>query len=458
MRSILFLVLCLGVLLKAQAEDKIMTVFVEQSSPVAAQGSLDMVDGAKSVTINRALKSATVGQNLLVELPDGNSLSLQLTKKERKPNRTVVIQATDANQTRLIITLGKRRNFGSINGPGFSYTLGFSKKSGQILMDNDKSRASEIRLDNDMRFPPRTSNKLRLPPQQQTEQLETNQTDTDQQTSNQTDTPEPQATVAAPADMTLLVVYSPEFAAGFGDPVSRIEQAIAFTNQALSDTGVDGQFRLVGAQEIDFDNSLTAGTLLTQATNGSNAFSSLPALRNEFGADMVSVLAYRSDFAPNSDFAANGIAWVNGDNPNFAFSVTRLAAFCCDSVFAHELGHNLGSGHERASVSGNSGGSCDDSFQPGGFTGFSCGHGVNGNFDTIMSRNVGASINRFSNPNQSCNGVPCGIAQSQQNSADNFTSFNISAFLIEQFRANIITPRSGDVVIPPILNLLLDEE
>ena len=443
MRSIIALLLSFSVLFEAQAADQTMALFTNQTDSTANLAN------AKAVSLNTAIKLAKIGQNITVDLPNGESLVLQVVKKERKLNRTVVIHAKDAQETRMILTLGKRRNFGSIDSPNFSYTLGFSPISGQLLMDNRKTGASEVRLDNDMRFAPQTSSSTKVSPKEASEQINSVRSE-----ATQSVTAETQPLVNQPADMTIFIVYSPEFAAGFGgDPVSRIEQAIAFTNQALTDTNIDGQFRLVGTQEIDFNNSLTAGTLLTQSQGASGAFSSLPDLRNQFGADMVAVLAYRSDFNPTSDFAANGIAFVNGSNPNAAFSVTRLSRFCCDSVFAHELGHNLGSGHERTSVSGNAPGSCS-----GGFTGFSCGHGVSGSFDTIMSRNVGASINRFSNPNQNCNGVPCGIAQGQANSADNFTSFNTSAFLIEQFRANVRLPGSGEAIVPPLLPLLLNDE
>ena len=442
-RPFLLLILCFSVLLNAYANVNTFALFTEQN------GSNASITHGKAVSINRSIKAAKIGQKITVDLLNGESLILTVTTKDRKANGTVVINATNSEQTSMILTIGKRQTFGSIDGPDFSYSLGFSPESGPLLMDNRNTDASRVRLENDMRFPPRTSNKPRLSEQQQAEKSK-NKESNDIQDSK----PDSHELVNPPADMTMLVVYSPEFAAGFGnDPESRIEQAIAFTNVALTSTGIDAQFRLVGTQEIDFNNSLTAGTLLNQATFATGAFTSLPDLRNQFGADMVSVLAYRSDFAPDSDFAANGVAWVNGDNPNFGFSVTRLSLFCCDSVFAHELGHNLGSGHERTSVSGNAPGSCS-----GGFTGFSCGHGVSGNFDTIMSRNVGTSINRFSNPSQRCNGLPCGIAQNQANAADNFTSFNISGFLVEQFRDNVTSPSPSDAVVPPFLFLLLDDD
>ena len=445
MRTFIYpvLFLCLSFFSFAIAAKAPMSLFAYQNTAVKGKPS------AKNVLLNSAIKKIEVGQSIDISLPDGTSLNLSVLEKQEMPNQTILVQATNGDGVQMTLTIGQKATFGSISSEEVSYSLGFTPQTGQILVNNLDSDSAPVNLSNDMRFPPDFA-----------EQLKRRSLQTRNQASNQEgaeNEKEKQSGVTGVADITLLAVYNPEFGSGFGDAQARIEQAIAFTNQALNTTGVSAQFRLAAAVEIDFDNSLSVGTLLDQSTNGVGAFSNLPALRNQFGADMVSVLSFRNDFS------ANGVAWLNGDNPNFAFSSIRLSPFCCDAVFAHELGHNLGSGHERDSANP-TGDSCDDSFQPGGFTGFSCGHGVLGNFGTIMSRirSNATSFNRFSNPNQSCNGLPCGIAQDQTNAADNFTSFNTSAFLVEQFRANVnpTDPRlpgnPNDAIISPILLLLLD--
>jgi hypothetical protein len=157
---------------------------------------------------------------------------------------------------------------------------------------------------------------------------------------------------------------------------------------------------------------------------------------------------------------------VNADNPNFAFSSTRLSTRCCNSVFAHELGHNLGSQHERASVN-DIGNVCNSN----GFTNYSCGHGnASLNWGTIMSRlNSQIVGNVFSNPLSSdCLGEPCGIAEGQSGAADNTRSFNLARLLIKNFREDAVVvppvqPPSGmsntDASgLPVIINLLLDDD
>ena len=423
-----------------------MTLFAYQNKANSVGSLADTMANtmAKPVTINKSLKSVVVGQQMDVELPNGERISLTVTSKSKRPNRTMVILASGSGDTQMRLTLGKKTCFGSITQGKLRFSVGFNPDAGQFVVDHQSPEFKSLTLENDMRFPPRAEQTQNSAP------ADTSAQDIEQGIQQDKEETEKQKAFFITADITLLAVYSTEFAAGFGDPVARIQAAVDFTNQALSSTGIEAQFRLVATQEIDFSNDLGVSTLLDQATFGTGAFSALPELRNTVGADMVSVLSFRGDFA------ANGVAWVNGDNPDFAFSSTRLSPFCCDSVFAHELGHNLGSGHERASVNNSPAGSCDAGFQPGGFNGFSCGHGVAGNFSTIMSRNIGTSIDRFSNPNQSCNGLPCGVPQGQANAADNFTSFNISSLLIEQFRPNVFIPNG--VIISPILPLLLDDE
>ena len=126
--------------------------------------------------------------------------------------------------------------------------------------------------------------------------------------------------------------------------------------------------------------------------------------------------------------------------------------FCCDIVFAHEIGHNLGSNHQRAELllPENSGISpCT-----GGFTGFSCGHSLNENGSTLWSTIMasGRNINRmniFSNLTLDCEGAPCGVASGEL-AADNLTSFNFTRIATSQYRDEVIPePESDD-------NFLLD--
>lgn len=359
--------------------------------------------------------------------------SRSVTAKSDKGTR--LLMSVDANNVAV---------YGSIVGADINYSISTDKKNGTVLIDQAHVEFPEVDLSND----------AMVPPTMRSDEPGINQISAIQRTQllnsqNQT---------SGQSNISILFLYSKEFGQGFASPTTRINDLLNYTNQALSDSDIGITFTVASALQVNFSNNLSTSQILTQVTNGTGAFDTVASLRNQVGADMVAVLSFASGFS------ANGVAWVNGDNPNFAFSSTRLSPGCCNSVFAHELGHNLGSGHERAAVN-NPGDPCD-SFN---FTGYSCGHGNAGrNWGTIMSRlNSDNAGNVFSNPLSSdCRGEPCGIPEGQVNSADNTRSFNMSRLLVANFREDPVIsvpspsgPRNTDAKnLPAIFSILLDED
>lgn len=400
------------------------------------QSPLDSSGQPQSIQLNAKLRSMGAGQTLAVTLPDGEALTLDVSQNKALRNGDNVLLANNGSGTNLVLTLGAKASFGKLFGKQTSYSIGYDQDTGAVLVDHTGVDAPTIELGNDGIVPDNI------------QPLNSEQG----QISNL-----PQAT-AGTSRITLLAVYTPEFAAGFTAAETRINQAIAFTNQSMVLSNIDIEFELVHAEQLNFNNNDSNGNLLDLATNGQGSFSGVDALRDTHGADMVVVMRFQ-----NSN-SSSGIAWINGSNERFAYSVVQLSPNCCDSVFAHELGHNLGSGHERASVNSNASSPCDRNF-----TGFSCGHGNSAaGWGTVMSRLNSAQVNHvFSNPNIDCLGAPCGVPEGQANAADNASSFSMSGPLIAAFREDVVTPEppvmppstpNGDVPIPAIIPLLLEEE
>jgi len=415
------------------------TQSTELSQKAIGRAPLDTSGQPQSIQLNANLRSMGAGQALAVTLPDGEALTLNVSQNKTLGNGDNVLLANDDRGTNLVLTLGAEASFGKLFGKQTSYSIGYDQSKGSILVDHTGAGAPTIELGDDGLVPngihPHNS------AQGQINNL-------------------PQATEDT-SRITLLAVYTPEFAAGFTNAETRINQAIAFTNQSMVVSNIDIEFELVHAEQLSFNNNENNGTLLDEATNGEGIFSGVETLRDTHGADMVVVMRFQ-----NSN-SSSGIAWINGSNDQFAYSVVQLSPNCCDSVFAHELGHNLGSGHERASVNTNASSPCDFNF-----TGFSCGHGnSSAGWGTVMSRLNSAQVNHvFSNPNIDCLGEPCGVPEGQANDADNASSFSISGPLVAAFRDDVATPEppvappttpstpNSEVPIPAIIPLLLEEE
>jgi hypothetical protein len=282
--------------------------------------------------------------------------------------------------------------------------------------------------------------------------------------------PQPAATtaVAAMAATTIDVVvgYTTGFSSAQGGnsaAVTRVNHLATVTNEAYTNSQVNGRIRIVHAMSVNYtDNSTNQGTLerLTgyDVTNQTftppdSAFNALRSARDQYGADLVALVRQFRD--PEQDGC--GIAWligggksgvVNGDD-YFGYAVISDGVdeneddgqtyFCREESFAHELAHNMGSAHDRDAAEGDDG-VLDDPDDYGAFD-YSFGlktSATAGNFYTIMAYgDQGQQDFRvFSNPSiMTCDGRACGTT-----SANNARSLNNMIPLVASFRAT----RVGD--------------
>ena len=222
---------------------------------------------------------------------------------------------------------------------------------------------------------------------------------------------------------------------------------LEISNQAHVDSGTSARFKLVGMVETDFPASAYNDAVL-YALQGNSLPDGLDihAERDAHGADLVALLR---PYAPN-DFSC-GIAYLSGGglggtnaHDGFGYSVTACGAY----TMAHELGHNLGSHHDRETASANG------ILEYGAFEySFGHRHGGSPKFATIMAYQASwdqPRVGYFSAPeNLSCEGLPCGVA----GESDNVRSINMMAETISRFRdppntisvmdARVIEPYSG---------------
>ncbi|HEX7129524.1 MAG TPA: FG-GAP-like repeat-containing protein [Rhodanobacteraceae bacterium] len=255
----------------------------------------------------------------------------------------------------------------------------------------------------------------------------------------------------------VMVAYTSGFASAQGSTsaaLTRINNLVDVANQAYADSGVNQRIRLVHTMQVSYTDTNDDTKALDDVTGNDGNGNSVPvpsalqgiaSARAQYGADLV-VLLRKFNNAGNNGC---GVGWLIGggeqgiipsEDNAFGYSVVQDGSdagyYCLDSTFAHELGHNMGSAHDRA-----------NSTQPGAYA-YSYGYRGNGvdGFATIMSYggDTQTPLNLFSNPNLStCQNSPCGVADSSTSSADNVHSLNNTASLIAQFEPTKVSSASG---------------
>lgn len=261
----------------------------------------------------------------------------------------------------------------------------------------------------------------------------------------------------------VLVGYSNGFANGLGgasQAVTRLNYLVEVTNQAYVNSQITARIRMVHAMQVNYADNSDNGSALekltgTRTTPVDPAFNALRTARDQYGADLVS-------FVRKYDRAAQdgcGIAWLLGGGqqpittssaPN-GYSVVSdgrqndggTTYFCRDETFAHELGHNMGAQHDRATAS--SGGTLQYGAYAYSF-GFKAGAATGNFYDIMAYGDPGQTSYRvFSNPRIStCGGFVCGVA----GEADAAQTLNQTTPIIATFRATTVvdTAKSGWMV------------
>lgn len=281
-------------------------------------------------------------------------------------------------------------------------------------------------------------------------------------------------TAAVKPTVDLVVGYTQGFVTAQGsaaNAITRINHLVDLANTALNTSQVNGQVRLVHTLQVNYTDTNDNGDALGQLTGYDSdtqkevtpnaAFNGLRAAREQYGADLVSLI--RPFREPEQDSC--GIAWLIGGGKQqvtssngwdfFGYSVVSDGQdkneddgknyYCEEHTLAHELGHNMGLAHDRETAKG-SDGVLNDPDDYGAFS-YSFGYkptGVGNNFYTIMAYGDSGQTSYlvYSNPNISvCGGKPCGVA----NSEDNARTLGQVLPAVAGFRAAVAATRFNDV-------------
>lgn len=377
--------------------------------------------GVYPVRINAKVREVAAGSELKLTLPD-RAFTVVFERSQQLPsgNLSWVGYLKEAGKDyRVILTTGDAGTSGRILTPDGEYLIEPSE-AGDRLINLRETGMKAAPLGEDEKTPPMHDPDILM------------------------SVPSPNAFAATPSPQTtidVLVLYTPGLTTKLGAALqTRLDQLVTLANQAYVDSEVAVTLRLVHSEQISYTDLSANSAALDDLTDGVGTLSGVAALRNTYGADLVVLLRpYKKDY--NNGCGIAWVPWVNGQvvssQSSYGYSVVSDGSdgnyYCVDYTFAHELGHNMGSKHDRANNSSGGYGAYSYSF----------GYGISGNFGTIMSY-IDPVIGRFSNPYLStCNGLPCGVSESNTtSSANNALSLNNTRTIVAAFR-NAVAANPG---------------
>lgn len=397
-----------------------LELFSYANNPLASKVSGSEVAGSK-IKLNQRLNTLKSGDELVIHLPDGGSSKVTVSTVSELPNGDKTILGSNSGQ-RIVATIGKDSAYANIRVGEQQLNIGHSKERGTFVYDQSLIDAKHLNLQGDAVYPKGWKEQQRRG-YALADELKLMKKNL--------------AAMEETSVIRVLFLYSNEYGNKVSNPTTRFNQLIAFSNQTYLDAGINIRLELADTRQVNFNNATSNLGLLNALTESRDGFENVGTWRSQAYADLVTAIAFNTN-----SFSTSGIAWVNGDQKRYGFSVNRYQKNGSDGVFTHEIGHNLGSGHEYRSSNPNQSDPCK-----GGYTGYSCGHGKAGDWGTIMSYlPTGGLGNIYSDPNKQCKGAPCGVPKGQTNAADNVRSFNISRRLVANFEPD------PPVIIPPVTN------
>lgn len=208
-------------------------------------------------------------------------------------------------------------------------------------------------------------------------------------------------------------------------------------NQAMQNSGLDIDFRLVHAMPVDY-NTTSFGDDLQALQTGGGVFTSVHISRDDYGADLVAMLVDTGSAYGTVGLGYTLSSWSG--EPDYGFTVSSVRSVAISHTLTHEVGHNLGAHHSKyQAYSPGPNPHLDNQYSAGWYF-----TGDDGNpYHTIMAYNADGygglyqSAPLFSTPLKTYRGAVAGDALDGDNRR-----------LLDQTREIIAAYRSASPVLP----------
>ena len=338
----------------ANAGTALFTPALNKAATTEAQPARSV---AQPITLNKgALDALPAGAALDVTLPDASTHAFVLDQVRDHGHgiRSYVAYHRDSDprrKWRAVITSGPDGSFGFVQTPKGEFDLVPGQGHDWLVdMKAESAHHAPVDLAGDARTPPSVARTSRGPVSRLAA------AEYAQPVEGMT-APVSTKAVAAPAAVYIdvLFIYTRGFAAQLpGSQLqTKLAQLLSTANTAYADSGVGIVLRMAGATMVDYPDAvdLDNSKALSDITYASNAaFTGIASLRDQLGADLVTLLRASGD-----GYSGSGISWqpphaITADDAGLMFSVVSGCSLACDWLWAHEIGHNMGNAHDRATL------------------------------------------------------------------------------------------------------------
>lgn len=226
-----------------------------------------------------------------------------------------------------------------------------------------------------------------------------------------------------------MFLYTGDTVTGAGTEATlrqRIQEAVAEANYLYTNSAINISLNPVYLGAVDYTETGDMQTDLNKIGLGSGQFTAVPALRDDYKADIVVLIIEQE----NSAFG--GLAWDIPDiagNPNTAFLAMRRAELGRNLTLAHEIGHLCGCAHDREHA-------VNLAFYVG-LRPYIFGYRFeiqDVTYVDVMAYEPGVSFPSFANPLLQVDGVPLGVPEGGTLPSDTARTINETAPYVSNYR------------------------